>query len=323
MKKICIIVIILSAGAICFCWSHQMTAATRRELVSQAAALAAQEQQSARLRIERQQLTERISITRELLSGLPQPAPADALMRKIVSGVSWNKLSAAEAERLLAELGFDWNTPGDYLFISKNSLDGISFKGLNGTRLTDAALETLAVMPEEKAVIEDMARRLQDKHATWVKENLQRGEPHDNVLAEYSLPADEGFSKNQMADFVSTLISTLGPQRSQWLQSHAADWMLDMGLREQPDISKIPAEYMADFLANFQRSQPTKLKVEQYQSGDAWRLNYTLEQQGNTMTTSVLPRQPFPEAFRAAFPGGWKDMAEREGFELPKEFDKK
>jgi hypothetical protein len=32
---------------------------------------------------------------------------------------------------------------------------------------------------------------------------------------------------------------------------------------------------------------------------------------------------PFPRAFRILFPNGWADMAEREGFELPAEDQKK
>lgn len=323
MKRFFFAIVIFSAGAAGFCWSHQTTAAVQKELASQRAAGADVARQIAILRTERQQLIEHVSMTKDLLAGLPQPTAADSLARKIVAGALWKTFSAADSERLLAELGFDWNTSGDFLFVSKKSLDGISFDAVKGAKLTDAAMETLAITPEERADIEAMTQRLQDKHAAWVKENLQRGEPHDNVLAEYSLPADDEFSKSQMADFVNTLVSTLGPQRAQWLQGHALDWMQSMGLREQPDISKIPAEYLADFLANFQRFKPTKLKVEQYQSGDEWRLNYTLEQQGNTVTTSVSPRQPFPEAFLAAFPGGWRDLAEREGFELPKEFDKK
>ena len=40
------------------------------------------------------------------------------------------------------------------------------------------------------------------------------------------------------------------------------------------------------------------------------------------MTTTISPWQPFPEAFRAIFPGGWRDVAEREGFKLPQAFEK-
>jgi hypothetical protein len=40
----------------------------------------------------------------------------------------------------------------------------------------------------------------------------------------------------------------------------------------------------------------------------------------STLSTYVSPHQPFPETFRPLFPGGWVDLAQREGFELPAEF---
>jgi hypothetical protein len=323
MKRIFLAIIILGLGAASLCWSRQGTEGFRRELAAQNTALTSQKRQLTQWRSEREELTGRIVSTKELLSALPQPDSADALARKILSGATWKNLSAAESERLLAELGFNWNTSGEFLFISKKSLDGIQYNGLKGSQLTKAALETLAITPEEKSSIEAMARRLGESQATWVKQNLQRIEPHDNVLAEYSLPVDPDFSRNQKADFTNVLVSALGSQRAEWLQNHSGNWMQDMGLREEPDISKIPAVYLASFLANNQQSKPTKLKLERYKSGNEWNLNYTLEQANSSMTTSVNPWQPFPEAFRAIFPGGWQELAEREGFELPKSFDKK
>ena len=48
-----------------------------------------------------------------------------------------------------------------------------------------------------------------------------------------------------------------------------------------------------------------------------------LQRANSQMQTSVTPWQPFPQEFRTAFPGGWQELAQREGFELPKEFKKK
>jgi hypothetical protein len=41
------------------------------------------------------------------------------------------------------------------------------------------------------------------------------------------------------------------------------------------------------------------------------------------MSTDVSPYQPFAEAFLPLFPNGWPDLAQREGFELPKGFRKR
>jgi hypothetical protein len=102
--------------------------------------------------------------------------------------------------------------------------------------------------------------------------------------------------------------------------------MNDVGLFVPPDFSKVPKEFLnPQYIAWFQELQswPTSLEVERYQAGEHWYLNYTLNQPGNSMTTSISPWQPFPEAFHSVFPGGWADLAAREGFELPAEFKKK
>jgi hypothetical protein len=141
------------------------------------------------------------------------------------------------------------------------------------------------------------------------------------VLAQYTLPADAELSQSQLAIFTNAIFNTLGTQRGQWLQDHSFRWMEDAGLHLGPDLSKVPAEFLAIMPANDHQAQPTTLTLERYQSGDQWRINYTLQQAGSTMSTSVNPWQPLPEAFRPLFPGGWKELAEREGFELPKEFN--
>ena len=68
-------------------------------------------------------------------------------------------------------------------------------------------------------------------------------------------------------------------------------------------------------------SEPTTLTVHLSQIvNNERRYNYTLKSRHSTMTTSISPWQPFPEAFKPLFPGGWKDLATAEGFELPQEF---
>jgi len=88
--------------------------------------------------------------------------------------------------------------------------------------------------------------------------------------------------------------------------------MEDVGIHTRLDLSKDPAEFLA-------KAQPTTLTLKHDPSGNGF--NYTLEQAGGTLGDGVSPWKPFPESFRAVFPGGWKELAQREGFELPKEFD--
>jgi hypothetical protein len=323
MKRALLAILILATGTTVFCAFHATNTGLRQELASQQAAWQIQTQQLAQLRLEKQQIFEHWSDARQLLAAQPPLAALTQLAEKILSGASLQNLSAAESEQLLAELGFNWSTTGDYLIVSKKSLERISFDGMKSVKLTDVARAVLAISPAEQAVIETMTQQLGDTRAAWVKEHAQRTEPSGDVLAQYSLPVDAEFSQSQLAIFTNGIFSALGTERAQWLQAHSHGWMLDVGLRTGQDFSKVPEELRATMPTSEYETQPTTLTVERYKSGDEWRLNYRLKQAGNSMMTSVSPWQSFPEAFRPIFPGGWEELATREGFELPKEFQKK
>ncbi len=109
--------------------------------------------------------------------------------------------SAAECEQLLAELDFNWHTTGDFLIISKKSLDEISFDGMQRAKLTLVVRTVLAITPSEQAAIENMTRELSETRAAWVKEHVQRTEPSGNVLAQYSLTEEREFSQSQRGGF--------------------------------------------------------------------------------------------------------------------------
>jgi len=320
MKRLLLAILIMAAGSTVFCALRNSTEEARREHTLQTSAWQVQTQQLAQLDFAKQQMIERTTETRQLLAAqLPLP-PLLELEGKILSGASLTNLSATESEQLLAELGFNWNTTGDYLIVSKNSLGGIYFDAMKGEKLTTAAQGVLAITPAEQAAIEAVTRQMGATRATWAFEHVQRTEPAGNVLAQYSLPTDASFSQSQLAIFTDGIFGALGDQRGEWLQDHAAGWMQDVGLRTGPDLSKVPAQIVATMPPDASQTEPTTLTVERYQSGGEWGMNFTLNQGGNKMTTSVNPGQPFPEAFRPLFPNGWPDLAAREGFELPKEF---
>jgi hypothetical protein len=320
MKRVLLPILILAAGSTVYCALRNSTVVARQELATQAGAWQMQTQQLAQLDFAKQQMIERITETRHLLATQPPLSPLLELEGKILSGASLTNLTVTESEQLLAELGFNWNTTGDYLIVSKKSLAGIYFDAMRGEELTTAARGVLAITPAEQAAIEAVTRQMGDTRAAWALAHAQRIEPAGNVLAQYTLPTDASFSQSQLAIFTSGIFSALGDQRGEWLQDHAVGWMQDVGLRTSPDLSKIPAEILATMPPDTSQIEPTTLTVERYQSGGEWRMNFSLRQGANTMTTSVNPWQSFPEAFRPLFPNGWPDLAAREGFELPKDF---
>jgi hypothetical protein len=322
MKRALLAILILSAGTTVFCALRSATTNTRQELATQTVAGQTQTRQLAQLRLEKQQIFERWSDTKQLLAA-QTPLPAlTQLAEKILSGAALENLSAAESEQLLAELDFSWNTTGDYLIVNKKSLPGISFDGMKGMKLTDVVRAVLAITPAEQSAIEAMTKQLGDARTDWAKEHVQRTEPSGDVLAQYSLPVDAEFSQSQLAIFTNGIFSVLGTERGQWLQNHSIGWMMDVGLRNGQDFSKVPEHPRAIMPIAEYKTQPTTLTLERYKSGDEWRINYSLKQAGNSMSTSVSPWQSFPEAFRPIFPGGWEELAAREGFELPADFKK-
>ncbi len=319
MKRALLALFVFAAGAASYFHSRQRADEIQKELAAQAATLVELTQKATRLQTEQQELSAHMAETKNLFSALPLPAPADALARKILGGATWKNLSAAESERLLAELGFNWNSSGEFLFLNKSSVEKISFAGLKGTQLSQAALEILAISPAEKESIESMARRLTDAQAAWMKEHLTRTEPHGEVVAEYSLPPDADFSAQQLADFTNTLATALDPQRAQWLQDHAGGWMMDFGLRQEANLSKVSPNLLALAMKNLPEAEPTRLTITSRTSGGTTYLDYTLQDSGSTI--SLRPWQPFPQAFRAAFPGGWPDVFAHENIPLPKELE--
>lgn len=326
MKRLLISLLILTVGTTVFCALRTTVNTTREALLAQTAAWQSQTQQVAALLLETQTITEHWNETKQALAALPQPSGVTQLAEKILGGATSDQLSAAESEQLLAELGFNWNTTGDYLIISKKSLGEISFDALKGAKLTAVAEAALAITPAEKSTLQATIQQINEARSAWVKAHAQRDEPSGNILAKYSLPTDPEFAANQLALFTNSVFSTLSGARAKMFQDHSGQWLADSGMGIIPDYSKVPAAFRAAVPALFEheyyKAKPTTLTVERYKSGDEWYMNYNLKQEGNTMTTSVNPWQPFPAAFKPLFPGGWPDLAKAEGFELPKEFQK-
>jgi hypothetical protein len=321
MKRALLAILILVTGTTIFCSLRGAVIATQRECAIQKSAWQTQTQQLVQLRFEKSQLAEHWRETERQISRQTSLPALTQLEEKILSGVSLQNLSAAESKQLLAELDFNWHTTGDFIIVSKPSLAGILFNGLKGTKLTEAARAVLAVTPDEQMAIEAITQQLGDTRTAWDKEHVQRTEPNGDMVAQYTLPADAEFSQSQVSVFTNGILSVLGDQRAQWLQDHSVGWMQDSGLLTGPDISKIPPEFQSMMPISDHQNQSTSLTLNRYQSGDEWNVNATLKQAGNNMTYGISPWQPFPAAFSPLFPGGWKELAQREGFQLPKTFE--
>jgi hypothetical protein len=317
MKRQLLAALILSAGMALFFTLRNAAARTSYDVVGLSAASQACSRQIDRLETLKRQLVEHMKETRQSLAEQPVLRPLDALKKKVLSGASWRSFSPAECARLLAELGFDWNTTGDYLVISKKSLDAISYSALHGNKLTSTAIGALALSDEEQSAINTMTSQLMDARLAWDKEHLQRTEPSGDILAQYTLPVDTELSQTQYATFTNSIFSTLGEQRGQWLLNQSQQWLQDNGMSPGFDLSNIPADYSPQ-IADAQTPKPTVMTLK----ADGEEIDLNLQLGGGSMSCTISPWQPVPPAFSMLFPGGWQQIAQLEGFQLPKSFNK-
>jgi hypothetical protein len=281
--------------------------AMRNEIVQAAQATATRRElwrvQSKRLeemRGERDRLHEQTrEAKRQTAEQTPIGGPDELAAEFAANGLK--NLSAEKAERLLAELGLNWSSTGDYLVVSKTSLPEIRVTAIRrNTKLGAAALAALAITPDEQAAIEAETQRLASEYNSWVQTHAQREEPSGKIVAKYVLTSDPEYSENASNAFAGVIFSTLGPQRATLLQQYSWDWMQGQGM----------------FAPGPNDNGPTSLTITR--EGDSLMLD--LRQSMSSMSCVVSPVQPMPEPFRPLFPGGWKDIAQRESFELPKEF---
>lgn len=299
MKRLLISLAILLIGASCIYGLHVTAIQLQRDVARKSQALLDETQQLALAMTQLRSVTEEVRDLQEKLASV-QTAPGSKPDE--VATIVRSHLSPSQSERLLAELGFNWGNSGDYLIVSKDTLRAISLEGMRGTKLNNTACQVLATTPAECAAIEGTAQALMENYKTWAAAHVQRQEPSGDVVAKYALPADPDFSQSLSNNFANAVLTSLGEERGNLFLDYARSWMLDLGLEGG--------------------SGDNSLTVKRNQLGNEPHLSYELRYSGNIMNTEVSPYQEFPLAFRPLFPNGWSDLAEREGFELPKAFRK-
>ncbi len=137
--------------------------------------------------------------------------------------------------------------------------------------------------------------RVQVDYATWALAHVQRSEPKEDVVVHYTLPHDNTLSVSNK--FAIELSRVLRRQRADLLLSSAWSWMKDMGVLNEKPASLIVKR------PGTGSDQQYKFQT-QLQSLNSWDLRAGLR---------------FPKAFLPIFPGGWVELAQREGFTLPKD----
>jgi hypothetical protein len=258
-----------------------------RQVVAQAKALTASVAElRAQLDVKRARLDE------ALAARANQPAPPAAPP----SAPSADTRAGTPAQ-LRRRYGIAWDNSPDYVLVSKEALDrmylqGISEKGV----FTPTACAILGLTPTERETIEAALKSAEAEHAEWAKTAVQRFEPAGDILADYRLPANTNLAARLESEGKALVKETIGPERAKLIEGYAGAWLLGHG-----NLG----------------ATPIRLTVRRHRPGEKTGLWFMYEALPGNSSCGEIVKGSFPELFRGAFPGGWGELAQREGFTLP------
>jgi hypothetical protein len=129
--------------------------------------------------------------------------------------------------------------------------------------------------------------------------HIERSEPKDDVVAQYTLSNDPAMSMSISNNFAAGIFEAVGKERAELIMPSAEFLMNDTGIYGETLI------------------------VKRYLVGDEQRLEFQLRSPSGIDGPYSLPAHALPSAFLPIFPNGWADVAKREGFELPMEAQEK
>ena len=313
MNKILLALTLLAAGAGAFHSAHQYASQLQQKVRAADEAWQLHTQQLAAAQSEQATLTDRV---RELKQNLAQsPAVTQSALWSALQTDRVDRLPPELRERLLEELGFNWQSAKDFIVVSKQTVRDLRMEAVRDGKLTDVTATVLALTPEERGQIEAAAERVMTDFKEWMLAHVERTEPKDDVLAQYALPKDPAMSRSISNSFAIAVFGALGRERAELILPSAQKWMKSMGL------------YDCD-------ARPPRIFVKRSLKGNEQRLEIEITSQnggGNTYSGELSnhpqwgfdPYGAFPRAFRIIFPNGWPDVARREGFELPEKSQKK
>ena len=301
MNKLLLAFTILAAGAGGFTAARQSTTQLQQEANGARETWLAQTQLVAAAASDQVELTERV---RELKQSLRQTqVTGENPLWSALQANDPHRLTPELRERLLEELGFNWKSSDEFIVVSKETLRDylVSIATIRGDKLTDVASTALAMTPAERAQVDAAIERARTDYKDWVLSHTERSEPTNDVLAQYTLHGDPTLSISN--NFGAALFNAVGGERAELIGASARSWMSSIGILNEKPLTMIVTHYSTG------NEQRLKVKIP-HPDGGGW-------------SSGDVPKYRFPEPFLPVFPNGWADVAEREGFKLPKEVQKK
>ncbi len=297
MNRLLLLFFAVCAGAFGF-------SALRRAAEQQRAVIAATERQS-------EAVTNGLADAQQVLSALRRevtdkknrlresqrhPQISAHMLRLLEGDLSRGNLDAwAE---LRQQLGLGWDSSPDYVLVSKRALKQLDYRRLlSGLRASDTASDLLALSSTEQLSLRSILDRARE--GQWLR--MERTEPSGDIVAQYTVPPpDPAFEQSQSNMFVTGIANTLGPERADLFSANA--WR--------------------EFKSELAPAHAETLTLRRSLVGGEPDLTWEMRR-GSQVSTDPVRYAHYPSQwFLTLFPGGWKTLAEREGFDLPPNFQK-
>jgi hypothetical protein len=285
-------------------------AALHRESSLEKTAAETLRQREVSVTTESTQLASKMKTLQETIARKSSQVPisvATNLDRELASWLlkgDYSTVSESLAPKVLAATGYPWANPTNYdqdatnyVLVTKDTLHEISvaWNDRGSNMLGDWICGLLAITPDEQRQIDSAADTARNNFVQWAKANLQREGPSDDQLVRYTIPASPEIARSLTNELYSGFYKIIGEERSRLLWKYEAYWF----------------EMKAGQFGAVSNSLTIMNRPDDSQSS-IW---YVYWPQGHG---GPVPQEEMPGTFAAVFPGGWAEIAQREGFELPK-----
>jgi hypothetical protein len=299
MKRIRLLLLTLVLAGVCVFGLSQRANDTRRELGALQDGLVHNLQRLEAIQTQKAALEIKIHDLGAAMSRSEPAVPVDMVVSEIIRT---NGLACMPTEMwcaFLAGLGFTWQSSDSYVLVHKAALKGVRpnlFKlGGKGAEVADLACAVLSILPEERQQVDAAFANSWGEFAALARTNIQRDGPSGQMLVRFTIPGSEQIAQILTNHLFSNASGAIGSERAELLGPFASGW-----------------GWSAPFFAGVTN---TLAVLQQPVTGGTSGL--LCQRSGRSEVTTQIDPQHFPPPWEKIFPGGWTEIARREGLELP------
>jgi hypothetical protein len=226
-----------------------------------------------------------------------RPPQISAELLSLVEGDRSKDHRAAWAE-LRKQLDIGWDSSPDYVLVNKQILKRLQYERFSSEDTSEEANDLLGLSPAEQSSL----RSVLDHVRASLCLKVVRTEPKGDVVAQYSVPVpDPVFNQSVSNQFAAEIAGVVGQERVEMLLPdawHQVRSSLGVPKPETMTIRRSMVDGEPDLICEMKR--------------------------GDEISTSPVRFARYPLSWLTTlFPGGWEELAQREGFDLPERFQPK